>query len=340
MTALFLAVFVASASSTIAASSYASVRMFGTDYVDARDFGRRFGLTATWIDPQKSLRLKSANTSIELTLHSQESTLNGLSVYLSEPVAARDGKLFLSRSDIEDFFTPILTQNSGAARSAVSTVVIDAGHGGNDPGNQNPRLKLDEKTFTLDVARRLERLLKAQGFRTVMTRTSDRAIDLDRRAEISNRARADLFVSIHFNAFSSREISGTETFVMTPYLQRSSPQAEHDDSMPRTRYPANRHDDWNAVLGYQMHRALLAGLKSTDRGLKRFRYSVLRSVECPAVLVEAAFLSNDFEARKVASAAYRQRLAAAIASGVRQYAAVRQPARPHKRGRDAAPRRP
>jgi N-acetylmuramoyl-L-alanine amidase len=304
--------------------------MFGADYVDARDFGRRFGLSASWVDAQKTLRLKSVTTTIELTLHSQESTLNGLRVYLSEPVAAREGMLYLGRSDIEDLLVPILTQNSAGTRSAVSTIVIDAGHGGNDPGNQNPRLKLNEKTFTLDVARRLDRVLKAQGFRTIMTRTSDRTIDLDRRAEISNRARADLFVSIHFNAFSSREISGTETYVMTPYLQHSTPQAEHDETMPKTRYPANRHDDWNAVLGYHMHRSLLAGLKSSDRGLKRFRYSVLRSVECPAVLVEAAFLSNDLEARNVASATYRQRLAEAIARGIRQYAAVRQPARPTK----------
>ena len=100
--------------------------------------------------------------------------------------------------------------------------------------------------------------------------------------------------------------------------------------MIKTNYPANEHDHWNAVLGYQIHRAMINGLKSADRGLKRFRYSVLRSVDCPAVLVEAAFLSNDAEGRKVSTPAYRQRIAESIARGIKQYAAIRQPAKPKK----------
>ena len=95
---------------------------------------------------------------------------------------------------------------------------------------------------------------------------------------------------------------------MTPLNQRSSQQAERDNTMVRTKYPANVYDRWNAVLGFQMHRAIMAGLKSSDRGLKRFRYSVLRSVQCPAVLVEAGFLSNDPEGKKISTGAYRQRI--------------------------------
>lgn len=314
-----------------APSSYPTAHLFGVDYVDARDFARRFGLTVSWTEPQKTMRLRNATTTFELSVHSVESSLNGLTLFLSEPVVIKDGTLFLSRGDAENVLSPILTMNAGLARSAVRTIVVDAGHGGSDPGNQNPRLRLDEKTFTLDVARRLERLLKAAGYRVIMTRKSDRAVDLDERADIANRARADLFVSIHFNAFARSAIAGTETYVMTPRNQRSSPQAEHDESMVRTNYPANQHDRWNAVLGYQMHRAMIGGLKSADRGLKRFRYSVLRSVDCPAVLVEAAFLSNDEEGRKVSTAAYRQRIAESIASGIKQHAALRQPANSKKR---------
>ena len=313
-----------------APSGYVSVRMFGVDYVDSAALGRRFGLSAAWREPQKTIRLSGRGTSIDLTVHSVESTLNGLTLFLSEPVVLRDGKLFLSRGDADDLFAPILTRNAGAPRSPVKTVVIDAGHGGNDPGNQNRHLKLNEKTFTLDVARRLQRLLKAQGLHVVMTRTSDRAVDLDRRAEMTNKLGADLFISIHFNAFSGRDIAGTETYVMTPYRRQSSPQAERDKRMMTTKYPANRYDDWNAVLGFEVHRALIDVLKSTDRGLKRFRYSVLRSVNCPAVLVEAAFLSNDAEGRKVATASYRQRIAQAIATGVRQHVAQRKRAKPKK----------
>jgi N-acetylmuramoyl-L-alanine amidase len=330
---IVLVSFVALAFTTASAAAtpgYQSVRLYGVDYVDAQDFGRRFGLTGSWTAPQKSMRLKNATTTFDFSVHSVDSSLNGIRLFLAAPVVLRKGKLYLGKGDVEELLGPILSRNAGEPRSIIKTIVIDAGHGGSDPGNRNSRLKLNEKTFTLDVARRLERLLKSQGFKVVMTRKSDRAVDLDRRAEIANKARADLFISIHFNAFSRSTVAGAETYVMTPRNQRSSPQAERDDQMVRTKYPANEHDRWNSLLGYQIHRALVTGLDAADRGFKRFRYSVLRSVDCPAVLVEAAFLSNDAEGRRVATPAYRQRIAESIARGVQQHAVLRQRAKPRK----------
>jgi N-acetylmuramoyl-L-alanine amidase len=287
--------------------------------VDARQFGRRFGLSATWLVPRRQIRLKSRWTTIELTANSVEALLNGTRLFLSEPVVAREGQLYLSRGDVESLFVPILTPAS-VPRATVQTVVIDAGHGGADPGHQNRRLKLNEKVYTLDVARRLQRRLKADGFRAVLTRSTDRTLSLDQRAALAKKLGADLFVSIHFNGFRSAKIAGTETYVMTPRYRRSTPQAERTKSMAAEKFPANRFDRQNALLGYHVHRELVKALRAPDRGLKRFRYSVLRSVPCPAVLVEAAFLSNDAEARKVANATYRQRIADAVAAGVRNHA--------------------
>lgn len=302
-----------------AAATTPSVRLFGVDYVDARDFGRRFGLTQTWTAPKKEVRLKSRWTTIDLSEHSVEAQLNGVRLFLSEPVVVSNGRLYLSRGDVDHLFTPILVPTSIRA-TPLRTIVIDAGHGGSDPGNQNRRMKLDEKVFTLDVARRLQRLLKAEGYRVVMTRTTDRSVGLDARAAIARKARADLFISIHFNAFKQAGVAGAETYVMTPRGQRSTPQAERDPKMAKTSFPSNRHDRQNALLGYQLHRSLVKTLGAQDRGLKRFRYSVLRAVPCPAVLVEAAFLSNAAEARKVATPAHRQKIAAAIAAGVKLHA--------------------
>jgi N-acetylmuramoyl-L-alanine amidase len=87
-------------------------------------------------------------------------------------------------------------------------------------------------------------------------------------------------------------------------------------------FPGNRFDFANAVLGYALHRRLLADLKTSDRGCKRARFVVLRFAECPAALVEAAYLSNNLEARKVGTSAYRDQIATAIADGVDDYAAV------------------
>ncbi len=312
----------ATAQNSRARSGYSSVRLFGVDYVEAGDVAQRFGLTTSWITPRKKIRLKSERTTIELAADSVEMWVNGLKLFLGEPVVSRNGELFLGLRDAEQLLRPILSPGSSGAVPALRTIVIDPGHGGDDPGNQNSRLKLTEKTYTLDVAKRLERLLKAQGFRVVLTRTNDRRLELDDRTEIARKARADLFISIHFNAFSESRVSGTETFVLTPRLQRSSPQAERDTSMVSTQYPGNKYDHWNALLGYQMHRQLVQQLKLEDRGLKRFRYRVLCTVDCPAVLVEAAFLSNDAEGRKVATAAYRQQIAEAIAAGVKANAAT------------------
>ena len=301
----------------LAAADYKSVRLFGTDYVDARDFARRFGLTPKWLEPQKKLRLQSQWTTIDLTVHNTDFTLNNVRLFLGDPVAAHRSSLYLSERDIEQILHPILQPGSKKPVPRIKTIVLDAGHGGHDPGNRNPRLKLEEKRMTLDVAKRLERLLTAQGYRVIQTRKTDRFVDFDHRTALIRKHRADLFISIHFNAFTNARVAGTETYILTPRGQRSSPQAERDASMTRTAYPGNKHDHWNALLGYHVHRHMVQALGLPDRGLKRFRYSVLRTADCPAVLVEAAFLSNDAEGRKVATPAYRQKIAASIAAGVK-----------------------
>lgn len=308
----------AAASSLSAA--YRTVRLFNTDYVDVRDFARRFGLTAEWMVAQKEMRLRSKWTTMEFAVDSVEMQLNGLRIFLGEPVVRHKGSLYIGRSDAEAYLGSILSPRLGGTPPALKTIVIDPGHGGNDPGHQNRRLKLDEKHSTLDVAKRLEARLKAQGYRVVLTRSTDRRVALDERTAIARRAGGNLFISIHFNGFRDARVSGTETYVLPPQFQRSSPAAEKTRSMVSTAFPGNRFNAWNALLGYRMHRALVEKLKRRDRGLKRFRYRVLCTAECPAVLVEAAFLSNDIEGRKIATSAYRQEIADGIAAGVRTYA--------------------
>ncbi|MEO6567355.1 MAG: N-acetylmuramoyl-L-alanine amidase [Opitutaceae bacterium] len=306
---------------TAASQEYKTVRLFGTEYVDARAFAAHHALTAKWLVPGEKLRLENPWTTLDLAVDSLELRLNDLRLFLFQPAIAHNGTLLLGSGDIENTLSLILAPKLAGAAPPLRTIAIDAGHGGNDPGNQNKSLKLDEKVFTLDVAKRLEQLLKQQGFHVVMTRTRDHAVTLEDRTAIAAKARADLFVSIHFNSFTRDSVQGSEIYVMTPRGQRSSPEAERDDRMVTTAYPSNRYDNWNVLLGYHMHRQIVSLLKEPDRGLKHFRYSVLRTAECPAVLVEAAFLSNPVEGRKVAIPAYRQEIAAAVAAGIKAYAA-------------------
>jgi N-acetylmuramoyl-L-alanine amidase len=297
-----------------------TVSIQGRPYWDARDIGRRFGLTPKFDAKSGNLRLVSRWTEIELEPDSQEMRINDLSVFLSDPVAADHGRFFIGRRDVEELIRPILVPHAGARPPAVRTIVIDAGHGGNDHGNENTRLRLREKAFTLDVARRLARLLTQGGFRVIMTRKDDRRVELEDRVALADRVGADLFVSVHFNSFTQPGVSGAETYVLTPRYAPSTPATEHDKSMRVTAFPGNAFDHWNALLGYKVHRAIIEGLGAEDRGFKRYRYYVLRMCPCPAVLVEAAFLSNDTEGRKVNTAAYRARIADAISKGVKAYA--------------------
>lgn len=296
-------------------------RIQGKEYWDARLVGRRFGLAAHSGKPG-TLSLKSAWTTLELDADDQEIQVNGLNVFLSDPVAADHGRFFISRRDVEDLIEPILIPRSAAMPPRVRTIVVDPGHGGNDHGNENPRLKLEEKTMTLDVAQRLAALLRASGFHVVMTRKKDRRVELEDRVALADRVGADLFVSVHFNSFTQPDVDGAETYVMTPRFDPSAPAPEHDKSMRTANFPGNAFDHWNTVLGYKVHRAVVEGLDAPDRGFKRYRYYVLRMSRCPAVLVEAAFLSNDAEGRKVKTSFYRARIAQAISDGIKAYASI------------------
>jgi N-acetylmuramoyl-L-alanine amidase len=233
------------------------------------------------------------------------------------------GRLWLARIDAEALLGPLLRPGDYAAsRREVRTVMIDAGHGGRDTGTRNARLKLDEKGPALDVALRLGALLESEGLRVLYTRTDDSFVSLADRAALTNAAQPDLFVSVHFNAVADApKVRGTETYILTPAGQRStaSPRLEPGDSVAQA---GNAFDAWNAQLGWHLHHRLLVHLDSFDRGLKRARFAVLRLVECPAVLVEAAYLSNDEEAELIATPEYRQRVAEAIAIGIAHYAAA------------------
>src|SRR5678815_1943511 len=178
--------------------------------------------------------------------------------------------------------------SSGGDGSPV-TVVIDAGHGGYDRGGI-PGQRVSEKDMTLDVARRLKSVLAASGYRVVMTRDSDVFVPLGTRCVIANSYRNAIFVSVHFNSATRRGASGIETY----FYSRDS-----------------------LSLASAIHHYVAGGAPSDNRGVRRRGYYVLRRTNMPAVLVECGFLTNPTEAAYAQNASYRQKLAEAIASGVR-----------------------
>src|SRR5215471_9290132 len=158
------------------------------------------------------------------------------------------------------------SRSSGGNGSGM-TVVIDAGHGGYDRGGI-PGQRVSEKDMTLDVSQRLRNVLSASGYRVVMTRDSDVFVPLPTRVAIANSYRNAIFVCIHFNATQRRAAGGIETY----FFSR--------DSLP---------------LASAIHNYVVRGAPSSNRGVRRRGYYVLRKTSIPAVLVECGFLTNPTE---------------------------------------------
>ncbi|MCX6937301.1 MAG: N-acetylmuramoyl-L-alanine amidase [Verrucomicrobia bacterium] len=311
-------------SSTKTPAGPATIQVGATNYTDARAWFGRLGYRAQKTENTRALVLKGpSDGTLRFEVDSREASLHGLRTFLSEPAILSGSSIFVPTPDIERFLTPMVRPSQFKA-PPLRTIVIDAGHGGNDTGARNQTVKFNEKDGSLDVARQLKKLLGQDRWQVLMTRDDDSFVELAERAEFAKRKKADLFVSIHFNAVAKNpgDVRGTETYVLTPQFMRSTSSAKitPDD---RKAQPGNKYDAWSAVLGYHMHRELLTGLKTEDRGLKRARFAVLRLADCPAVLVEAAYLTNDTEAKLIATPAYRARIAKALYAAIVAYDATR-----------------
>ncbi len=306
----------------------------GVEWVKLDDVAAHFRLKTAWSKPGAELTLSDARgVRFRFEANQRDFYLDGVRVFLGRSALLHRAGLWVTRLDVIKTIAPLLRPEDHLGflpAAPPKVIVIDAGHGGNDPGKQNLKLKLDEKDMTLDVVLRLKKLLEIRGYQVRLTRDKDERLaneqraDLDRRAAVSKDAKADLFLSIHFNAVEPKDaarVTGTETYVLTPQFQWSSTD-NSGDSLTNTAFPANRQDTANVVLGYQLHRAMLSGLKTSDRGFKRGRLRVLLLPECPAALLEAAYLSNDKEAARVGTAEFRQEIAESIAEGVQSYAAL------------------
>jgi len=198
-----------------------------------------------------------------------------------------------------------------------TTVVIDPGHGGSDPGSTSIYNRKPEKDYTLDIARRLYSLLTAGGWNVVLTRTNDVRVERASRVAISEKAGANIFISIHLNYFEkSKSVSGIETYCLTPTGLPSGFNRGFADNVENV-YSNNGYDRQNILLAAQIQSALVRGLNSVDRGVKRARFlEVLQNQKCAAVLIEAGFLSNVREATLLDSEQHRQMIAESIYKGI------------------------
>lgn len=255
--------------------------------------------------------------SLVLRPGSQAARWDGIQVWLGLAPRFVGGKLHVHWLDVQKTLEPLLDLPSAALKRK-GTVVIDAGHGGSDGGTQGGK-NLLEKTFTLDWALRVGALLQTNGWQVFLTRTNDVDLPLTNRVAFADKVGADLFVSLHFNGLTAQAThSGIETFCLTPAGMPSSVTRGYED-VASLAHPNNAHDVQNFQYAYRVHRALLAATRAADGGVRRARFMrVLREQSRPAVLVEGGFLTNSEEARRIATPAYRQKLAEAVVKALEE----------------------
>jgi len=196
-----------------------------------------------------------------------------------------------------------------------AVVVLDPGHGGQDSGAMCGGVM--EKDLTLDVARRVDRLLDSEGVATLMTRLGDSYVSLADRAAFGNRAKDSIFISIHFNEDNKPVASGVETYYAAHQIDSGSSFASWLPFLSRT--PSNSPKPESQSLAGFIQEALVARTRSVDRGTQSKQFFVIANVSCPAVLIEGGFITNQEELSKLASEDYRDQLAAAVADGIVRY---------------------
>lgn len=217
---------------------------------------------------------------------------------------------------------------------SVRTVVIDPGHGGKDPGTHHNGIL--EREVALDLAVRLGKVLKAQGFDVKYTRTRDTWITLNERTAIANRMKGDLFVSLHINASNNPKKSGFETYYLDVSSSAAAASLASFENLLSNRKlgdlehivtdlmrGARKDESMRLARDIQQHALALLrkkGFAMENGGSRGAPFVVLMGTTMPAVLVEAGYCTNQQEAKRLSSMAFRNAMVQGIADGIVTYA--------------------
>jgi N-acetylmuramoyl-L-alanine amidase len=234
----------------------------------------------------------------------------------------------------------VSTQTVANKKTQPIIVAIDAGHGGTDPGAQGPQ-GTEEKSITFSIAKKLEQLINsAAGMKAVMVRKGDYLIDLRERTKIARAADADLFISIHADAYHDPTVSGASVYT----LSRSGASSEAarwlansenaaDAKLGGVKLDDKEEDIASVLVDLSQSASQQASVDVASQLLKSFHevcglhrtevqnagFIVLKSPDMPSILVETAFISNPDEEKNLLSNRYQSKMAHAMFSGIRNY---------------------
>ncbi|RYD33925.1 MAG: N-acetylmuramoyl-L-alanine amidase [Verrucomicrobiaceae bacterium] len=302
------------------AQGWQTTKIEGRDYVSIESVKKFYGFQ-TAEKKGNSIVLKSVNGKngilMQLQIGSQECLLNKVKFIFTHNVEPGGTLGLMSQMDLIKLIEPVLRPNFIPNAGDFRTVILDAGHGGKDPGATNPLGT--EANYNLTLAGKVKTLLEKQGFKVILTRTSDRYYSLQERVEIANAVKENaIFISLHFNS-GGRDARGIETFTLSPPgVAHYGAGVKSSDAFARR---GNEHDSANIALATAVHGSILRELRENtfDRGIKRARFSVLSGIRHPAILFEGGFMSHPFEARLIANVKYLDALANGISTAIRKY---------------------
>lgn len=233
---------------------------------------------------------------------------------------------------------PGMTPEGGGSQAkpawSLRNVIIDAGHGGKDPGAKG-LYGLEEKTLTLDIAKRLQSALTSKGIRCALTRSEDEFKELHERTEFANQQQGDLFVSIHCNSFKDPNIRGMETYFLKPAKsERAVEAALRENSVVELERDASKYQELTEENYILLTMATAQYIKDSESwaasalGLMREKtgvearqvdqagFYVLMGASMPAILVECGYLSNPDDAKFLASERGRMKIAEGLAESI------------------------
>jgi len=321
-----------------------TVKINGRDYIPLYTIAAYYNAKCEWDPVAKRAGLVKADKSFSFYVGMDLAAVNGKPEKLTSPVVFYEGAAAIPA----DFAVEKIDRLLGSPKITrgpkppitqkylVRKIVIDAGHGGDDPGAIG-RTGLKEKDLVLDIAKRVKGQLNDNGIDVLLTRDRDRFIALDKRCQIANENDADFFVSIHANSARLKGARGFEVYYLSNAVDdnaRAVEAAENsflkfDDSSFQRRntdleatvwdlvYTENREE--SVELAKYIAKAVDSSTSLHNRGVKSARFYVLRGAQMPAVLVEIGFISNSIEEKNLRDQSYRQAVASAIAKGILDY---------------------
>ncbi|MBF0522536.1 MAG: N-acetylmuramoyl-L-alanine amidase [Candidatus Omnitrophica bacterium] len=304
-----------------------------------KDLCSHYGITWEWDHVAQTIDLKNKENDIRLLVGSNVMFVGDRKVLLSGPVQMKNSQVVIPRDFVQDIIIHVEVQSKEAfdyTLKKIRKVLIDAGHGGNDPGAIGIQ-GTQEKKIVLGIVADLKRLLEKEGLEVQLTRGEDKFLTLQERTEKSAGMDADLFISIHANSSLNPKAHGVEVYSLKNLEEKEKLEKQRKAneklmfkrlSMKQAESPAqdilsdmlySYKQAQSDLLAFDIVKELAQYVNIRRKGIKYAHFYVLRNTLIPAVLVEVGFLSNKKEESSLNKSVYQQKISQGIAKGILDY---------------------